>query len=158
MTPKPYPQHTASTLFLRVPVMDWLRVKIGDKTAFRTRFGELAAQVNNTPLPTPIVAYAISDMRQHDSMLMVLEGHRVEPVFETMHDPEAIAREGFVTHHHFRRYWRKRRGGVFDPMEMVHVWEVRLWQESDFEDMGRLLLERVYGDFYATLKPSQLPR
>ena len=155
--PKPYTQRTAVTLFLRVPLVDWLRVKIGDKTAFRTVPGQRAARVQHTEMPTPIVAYALSAMQEYDCALMVLENHRVEPLFAAMDDPNAIAREGFANHHHFRRYWRKCRGGIYRPMEMVHVWEVRPWQESDFDDMGRLLLGRMYGEFYASLKPSQLP-
>ena len=155
--PKPYEQHTAATLFLRVPVVDWLRIKVGEKTAFRTVPGQRVARVQNTELPTPIVAYSLSDLGEYDCLLMVLEGHRVEPLFNAMDDPESIAREGFANHHHFRRYWRKRRGGVYRPMEMVHVWEVRHWEETDFEDMGRLLLRRVYGGFYGSLQPSQLP-
>jgi hypothetical protein len=154
--PKPYPQRTAVTLFLRVPIADWLRVKVGEKTAFRTVPGQRVARVQHTELPTPIVAYALSDAGEYDCTLMVLEGHRVEPLFNAMDDPEAIAREGFVNHHHFRRYWRKRRGGIYRPMEMVHVWELRLWCEDDFEDMGKLALQRLYGDFYSTFKPRQL--
>lgn len=154
--PKPYPQHTAATLFLRVPVEDWTRVKIGEKTAFRTVPGQRVARLQNTELPTPVVAYALSHMGEYDCLLMVLEGHRVEPLFNAMDDPEAIAREGFPTHHHFRRYWRKRRGGVYRPLEIVHVWEVRPWEESDFADMGRHVLQRLYGDFYGTVKSGQL--
>jgi hypothetical protein len=39
---------------------------------------------------------------------------------------------------------------------MVHVWELRPWDQGDFDDMGRMLLDRLYGDFYASLKPRQL--
>lgn len=147
--PKPYTQRAAVTLFLRVPIMDWPRVKVGEKTAFRTVPGQRVARLHNTRLPTPVVAYSRSNFGESDRLLMVLEGHRVEPLFNAMEDPEAIAREGFPTHHHFRRYWRKRRGGVYRPMEIVHVWEVRLWQQSDYVDMGQELLGRLYGEFYA---------
>jgi hypothetical protein len=140
-----------------VPVADWLRVKMGEKTAFRTFVNtrSVTANITRAELPTPVVAYAHSAMG-YDCALMLLEGHRVEPVFEATQDPDAIAREGFANHHHFRRYWRKRRGGVFVPSEMVHVWELRPWEQADFDDMGRMLLDRLYGDFYGSLKPRQL--
>jgi len=152
--PRPYHQSAAVTLFLRVPYVDWTRVKVGEKTAFRTRPGERSARVQHTELPTPIVAYATNGHGWYDRLLMVLEGHRVEPLFLATEDSEAIAREGFPTHHHFRRYWRKRRGGIYRPAELVHVWEVRRWEESDHVDMGRLLVDRLYGDFF--VRPGQL--
>lgn len=140
-----------------MPGEDWLRVKIGEKTAFRMPERDwLGSRLVNQGLPTPVVAYARIN-RAYDHALMVLEGHRLEPVILIEDDPDALAREGYESYDHFRRYWRKRRGGLYTPAELVHVWEVRPWEEeSDFEEMGKVLLQRVYGEFYGSLKPGQL--
>ena len=157
--PKPYrPRRQVSTLYLRVPTDDWARVKIGEKTAFRMPNGSQSVrqQVNRAPLPTPVLAYMLTPMPRYDCQLMVLEGHRLEPLYALIGDDEALAREGFPTYDHFRRYWRARWFGVWRETELVHVYEVRPWTDDDFEEMGKLLLERLYGAFYGSVKPRQL--
>lgn len=154
---RPLPKREASTQYLRVPIEDWTQVKVGAKTAFRTPATRpVPTTVWRQELPTPVVAYAGNRVVGNDYVLMVLEGYRMEPVFECVSDPEAIAREGFPSQDHFRRYWRKRRNGVYDPMEMVHVWEIRPWEEDDFATMGARLLEELYGEFYAGVRSRQL--
>lgn len=151
--PNPYAQHQAFTQFLRVPFIDWPRVKIGEKTEFRTKPRE-SSRILRANTPTPVVAYAINGSGEYDRKLMVLEEHRYEPLFAISDDSEAIAREGFETYDHFRRYWRKRRKGVYRPMERVHVWRVRRFHlgtdpfEADDEStLGVALFEHLYGDY-----------
>lgn len=145
--PKPYAQRKASTLFLRVPVEDWSRVSIGEKTEFRTmpREGSLLARAY---LPTPVVAYCVKPpLNEYVNRLMVLLERRFEPLFAISEDQAAIEREGFNTYDEFRRYWRKRRKGVYRPMERVHVWRVRPYFEGDAELLGAAMFRRLYGDF-----------
>lgn len=144
--PNPYTQRSMSTLFLRVPRVDWARVKIGEKTEFRTQANE-AVRIAKANTPTPVVAYSISLNRDHDAQLMVLERHRYEPLFAIAEDVEAIRREGYETYDEFRRYWRARLKGIYRPMQKVHVWRVRPWTETDELHFGPELLKRLYGDF-----------
>lgn len=150
--PNPYTQRHASTLFLRVPTMDWARVKIGEKTEFRTRLRE-GSHLVAANTPTPVVAYTKSSLG-YDSKLMVLVEHKREPLFAIADDPEAIGREGFEDYDHFRRYWRKRRKGVYRPMELVHVWRVRPWDEKwDMGRFGNYLIGHLYRDWLPRVDP-----
>lgn len=147
--PKPYMQRKASTLFLRVPVEDWPRVVIGEKTEFRTLPRE-GSVLHKAYLPTPVVAYCVRPVDQYVNKLMVLLERRIEPVFAISDDPAAIAREGFESYDEFRRYWRKRRKGAYRPMERVQVWRVRPYTEGDMTILGAQMFRRLYGDFLPT--------
>lgn len=143
-------QRQVSTLFLRVPSIDFPAVRLGLKTEFRTMPHEGSNIVRNRNYPTPVVAYATSSgaLRELAHKLMVLEQHRFEPLFAITEDMEALSREQQPSYDHFRRYWRARQKGVYRPMQRVHVWRVRPFRlESDYEQMGVGLLERLYGDF-----------
>jgi hypothetical protein len=145
--PNPWSQRQVSTLFLRVPFEDWTRIKLGEKTEFRTKPRE-GARLLSVKLPTPDVAYAHSLTVGYDGKLMVLEERRYEPLFAISQDEAAIQREGFASYDEFRRYWRKRRKGVYRPMERVYVWRVRPWQGNhDLTRMGTRVLHALYGDF-----------
>jgi hypothetical protein len=147
--PNPWSQRQVSTLFLRVPFGDWPRVKIGEKTEFRTKPRE-GARLLTVKMPTPVVAYTVSPVRQeYDAQIMVLEERRYEPLFAIHDDEAAIHREGFESYDEFRRYWRKRRKGVFRPMEKVYVWRVRRWEPHARDDIafGLRLLHALYGEF-----------
>jgi hypothetical protein len=135
----PYPPRTASTLFLPVPPEDWARVKQGLKTEFRTTQGR------KPPFrPTPVVAY---DPEGHDQIMMVLEGYRYEQVFFISERPDSIEREGFGSYDDFRDYWKRRnKDGVYRPTERVHVWQVRRWEAEDYDTMGAILLDQLYGE------------
>jgi hypothetical protein len=148
--PNPYRQRQASTLFLRVPNVDWTRVKIGEKTEFRTMPKE-SSRLISAKTPTPVVAYTVDGLGRYDAQLMVLEDHRYEPVFAIADDPDAIAREGFESYDHFRRYFRKRTKGVYRPMQPVHVWRVRRWAHYDHQRFGLRLLAHLYGDWLPPL-------
>lgn len=145
--PRPYRQRSASTLFLRVPSVDWARVRVGEKTEFRTLPHE-SSRLLKTYTPTPVVAYSRDGRGNYEQLLMVLEERRFEPVFNLATDPEGVRREGFESYDEWRRYWRKRRRGVFRPMERAYVWRVRFFDaEPDMLLMGELLMDRLYGDY-----------
>jgi hypothetical protein len=40
--PKPWTQHRASTIFLRVPTADWIAVRHGKKREFRSESGKIS--------------------------------------------------------------------------------------------------------------------
>jgi hypothetical protein len=138
-------QRQALTCFLRVPAEDWPRVKIGEKTEFRTRHRERVALVSIKP-PTAVVAYA-DEGEGHDWQVMVLEEYRYEPLFSITFDAEAVEREGFASYDDFRRYWRKREGGVYMPAEKVWVWRLRPMETGDTAMLGISLLHHLYGRF-----------
>lgn len=150
MPPSPpshrFPRHQASTRFLRVPTADWSRVRIGEKTEFRTRPRE-SSRLLTCNTPTPVVAYASGSLFMGPrTQLMVLEERKYEPLFNIAEDAEALAREGFPSYDHFRRYWRARNGGRYVPMQRVWVWRVRRFVSDDFERMGVALLRELYGE------------
>jgi hypothetical protein len=147
-------QRQVSTLFLRVPSIDWPAVRIGVKTEFRTMPRAGSRIVLNRNYPTPVVAYATSNgpLRELAHRLMVLEAHRFEPLFAIAEDAEALRREQQPSYDHFRRYWRMRQKGVYRPMQQVHVWRVRPFRlEDDLEQFGVQLLHRLYGDYLKSL-------
>lgn len=140
-------QHQASTLFLRVPAVDWPRVRIGEKTEFRTMPRE-SSRLLTAYLPTPVVAYSTGSgpFRETVHELMVLEERKHEPLFAISEDAEALAREGFESYDLFRRYWRARQRGVYRPMQKVWVWRVRRWESGDVIRQGAALLRQLYGE------------
>lgn len=143
----PFPRHQASTRFLRVPAADWPAVRLGAKTEFRTRPRE-SSRLLSCNVPTPVVAYTTSTLGWPDikSQLMVLEDRRYEPLFNIAEDEGALAREGFESYDHFRRYWRKRNAGRYVPMQRVWVWRVRRFEPGDLQALGARLLTDLYGE------------
>jgi hypothetical protein len=144
--PNAYRQRSRSTLFLRVPVGDWTKVKVGEKTEFRTMPGAGSSMMAVNP-PTPVVAYTVNRSGQYDAQLMVLLARRVEPLWEISGNPEALAAEGFESYDVFRRYWRARQKGVYRPLQLVTVWRVRRAWPSDRADFGVKLFDDLYGEF-----------
>ena len=148
-------------MFLRVPYGDWPRVKHGEKTEFRSLDVRRMA-ITKVRMPTPVVAYTHwrpyqTAAYEYDGALMVLEAHRIEPLFLVHDDADALAREGFPSYQHFRSYWEARHG-TFRPTEKVHVWRLRRWRGSDDVLMGRVLLGWLYGEFLnGDLEPGELP-
>lgn len=145
---RPYAQARLSTLFLRVPATDWASVLGGYKREFRVR-GDGISRLNRAKTPTPVVAYAVAGpptARVHyGPALMVLEGTYRQPVGAI--SPESIEAEGFTDIAGFRRYWMQRTQRPFRPLDEVHVYRVRPWYQLDRDDMGHLLLERLYGEY-----------
>lgn len=149
--PAPYQQRHASTLFLRVPLADWARVVVGEKTEFRTRPKE-SSSLLRVYTPTPVVAYCANRGGEYSSKLMVLEERRYETLFDVSMNPESVEREGFASYDEFRRYWRKRRKGVYRPLERVHVWRVRKWGHDetgqlDDRTFAAAVLHHLYGEW-----------
>lgn len=124
--------------------MDWAAIRIGAKTEFRTRPRE-GSRIVSCNLPTPVVAYATSNsQRELAAKLMVLTERNYEPLFNIAEDEAALAREGFDSYDLFRRYWRKRNGGRYDPMQRVWVWRVRVFTFRDEVELGVALFQELY--------------
>lgn len=144
MTPKPYAKHQATTTFIRVPSPDWLLVKHGRKTEFRTADTRHRVDYAQGLCPTPVVAYAV--VRDgHDAQLMVLEACWREPVGSI--SEESLLREGYATFADFRRYFKLRTHRPFRPLQEVWCYRVRPWTPADAEEHGQRLLTRLYGEF-----------
>lgn len=142
--PRPWTQHRAQTIFLRVPVTDWVEVTRGIKTEFRASSGVCSAMWNLTT-PTPVIAYRVHPTLGHDSQLMLLEEKWQEPL--GLISEESIKREGFQAKDEFRKYWCRRERRKFTPTRKVMCYRVRPWKEEDAVPMGEKLLERLYGEF-----------
>lgn len=148
--PRPFPQRQASTVFLRVPVADWVSVTRGAKTEFRATPNAVTQALALDP-PTPVVAYRVRRSTEPsiaaDTKLMVLTDTWQEPIAAI--SAESLEREGFPDMAHFRRYWMQRTRRRFKPMQMVRVFRVRLFEEEDWERSALALMERLYGTFRA---------
>lgn len=142
--PKPYQQHQASTVFLRVPAADWAAVKGGFKTEFRGQPGSISG-LRFVQVPTPVVAWSYSRARGYDARLMILLDRYTEPLLAIT--PEALAREGHASIAHFRRYMVSRERKPFDALKEVTAYIVRPFKAEDRAEQADLLLERLYGDF-----------
>lgn len=141
--PKPWPQYEARTTFLRVPWEDWAKVKLGAKTEFRMA-GAHVTQLWNVRCPTPVVGWSKRSTGEHESRLLVLEATWSEPLAGM--SAESLAREGFATFGHFRRYWMGRTKRRFTPMTTVQVYRIRPFRLDDSSEMGATLLHRLYGE------------
>lgn len=148
--PRPFTQRQASTVFLRVPVGDWVPVTRGAKTEFRGTSHAVTQALHLQP-PTPVVAYRVrrstAPDQTHDTKLMVLTDTWQEPIGSI--SPESLAREGFPDFAHFRRYWMSRTRKKFRPMTMVRVFVVRPFEDDDWMKFAESLMERLYGAFVA---------
>jgi hypothetical protein len=146
--PKPWTQHRASTIFLRVPSADWAAVRHGRKREFRAQSGKVS-QLWNVECPVPVVAYKVDSFGRYESALMILEAVWREPLGAI--SAESLNAEGFESFAHFRRYWCLREKRLFRPLHMTTVFRVRPWQPEDDRDMANALLQRLYGEFLACL-------
>lgn len=150
--PKPYPQHKASTVFLRVPAADWAAVKQGLKSEFRAQPGKTSGLLFVEP-PTPVVAWSYSRARGYDARLMILLDRYQEPLMGIT--PEALAREGHPSIAHFRRYLMARERKRFDPLKEVVAYVLRPFAPEDAREQADALLERLYGDFLPSPDPGR---
>lgn len=150
--PKPYRKRQLSTLFLRVPAIDWPMVKRGYKTEFRASSGPDKSQFWNVGLPAPVVAYTLDSRGEYDCQLMVLERCWLEPLGAI--SAESLTREGFTSLAEYRRYWMRREHKRFQPTRQTLVYRVRPWGGTDDEEsFAALLLGRLYGDFIPDWEP-----
>lgn len=143
--PRPYTQRQASTIFLRVPSIDWIPVTHGTKTEFRAS-PNAVTQVLGLEPPTPVVAYRTSSQPdERDRKLMVMTATWQEPLGAI--GPESLEREGHPDFAHFRRYWMGRTRRRFRPLQKVRVFQVRPFTEDDWSESADRLMQRLYGDF-----------
>lgn len=144
--PKPYTQHRASTIFLRIPAVDWVSVIHGNKTEFRAAPNAVTG-VDFLELPTPVVAYRANPKSTNpwDAKLMVLEESWVEPLGAI--SEASLEREGFPDLAHFRRYWMGRTRRRFRPLQKVRAYIVRPWHAADWEMFAEVFMDRLYGEF-----------
>jgi hypothetical protein len=150
--PKPYAQHQASTIFVRVPSDDWHAVKGGYKREIRSRQSSLAA-LHDLSLPLPCVAYRLHPHYGYDAVLMVLEAVWREPLGAI--SEESIAAEGYPTMAQFRRAWVIREKRRFPLTAPVTVHRVRLCEPDDAAEMGAALLRQLYREFLPDGVPTQ---
>jgi hypothetical protein len=146
--PRPYTQRRASTVFLRIPAIDWVPVTHGSKTEFRATPNAVTQALALEP-PTPVVAYRVqpltSGKSDHDHRLMVMTETWQEPLGAI--SPESLEREGHADFAHFRRYWMQRTRRRFRPMQMVRVFRVRPFGGQDWDDFAARLMRKLYGEF-----------
>jgi hypothetical protein len=149
--PNGFPQRQLTTLFLRVPVVDWPKVKIGLVSEFRTMPGE-KPKVTHANVPTLVCAYAKGNgaVAQLDARAMMLEERRFEPLFSIAEDKEALRRAGFDDYHAFRADWKARHRGAYRPMQMTYIWRVRLLMDKDIVTEGARMARHLYGQWLPT--------
>lgn len=143
--PKPFESHRASTVFLRVPGVDWSKIKGGFKREFRLTGSALLG----LQCPTPVVLY-VERNGVYEHVVMVLEEARREALGSI--SPASLEAEGFPSIAHFRRYWMARTKRRFRPLDTCSVYRVRPWRPSDNEAMGMTILRRLYGEFLGELR------
>lgn len=145
MSNRPYRQATARTVFLRVPIAEWPKVRAGVKREFRASGGH-QTQVWNLATPCAVVAYAVRHTGSHEARLMVLERTWREKLGAI--SPESLAAEGCRTLAEFKRAWAKREKRRFPPLREVQVYRVRpINLDDDVPELGAALFKRLYGDF-----------
>lgn len=148
--PGGHTQRELKTLFLRAPADDWPALTQGLKTEFRAK--PMGAFMSTVGTPTPVVLYARapgSGLERHK--LMILVEHRTERLMDIAEQPDALIREGFPTYDHFRRYWRARTRRPYRALDVVQAFRLEPWgamyPDRISYELGRLLLERLYGDY-----------
>lgn len=139
-------QRQLRTLFLRAPFDDWAAITQGRKTEFR-RKPSAASEILGAKTPTPVVLYSVSAGGTRREKLMVLDGCEIEHLIDIADNPAALAREGFPDYEHFRRYYRARTRKPFRALDKVAAFRVRPWIDGDRDDLGVLLLDRLYGEY-----------
>lgn len=159
---RPFKQHQAKTLFLRVPGHVWSAVTGGRVREFRASAGNVP-QLWKVPLPTVCVAYRRRRTADdYDYRLIMLECVRMEALGAiTEEGLEAAGYVGDDAGALFRREWMIAEKKRFDPLRTVMVFTVRLVGPGDRELAGEALIKHLYGEYLEaeantrTLKPRQ---
>lgn len=125
-----------------VPRYEWPAVSTGRKTEFRVP-GRRATTKFPAPCPAPALIY-ITGTYETQQKLVVLEKTWTEHLGEL--SAESLEREFATDMAHFRQLWCTRRNTRFRPLDPVRVYRLRLFTPDDADAMGRVLLERLYGD------------
>lgn len=146
--PRPFKQHQAKTLFLRVPDHAWSAVSGGRVREFRASAGHVP-QLWHIPLPTAIVIYRTRrSSEDYDYRLVMLENVRQEALGAiTEEGLEAAGYTGDDASARFRREWMISEKQKFLALRQVMVFTVRLMAPCDREVAGRTLLNHLYGEF-----------
>jgi hypothetical protein len=143
---RPWTQHQARTLFLRIATVDWVDITRGLKREYRCA-PSAAGMFYSVETPTPVVAYKVQ-RNEYESRLMVCEERWTEPLGSITQ--ESLAAEGFDSMAEFRRYWRRRhrtKAGAFQPFKMVECFRLRPWALGDSDRFAERLFMRLYGEF-----------
>lgn len=154
MAPLPdRPKRQASSLYLRMPRVDWAKLCHGSKTEFRLRCGRSTPRFHKVKPPVPVIGFSLRLSRADtETALFVLEEISCEPLRAI--SPESLEREGYDTLAEFRRYWRTREQRLssaqrvgWAPLAKVMVYRVRPFTEEDIQPHALRLLHHLYGDF-----------
>lgn len=146
---KGVPERTArscTTVFLRVPALDWADVVAGAKTELRTQ-GRYALMAGRVQAPEVVVGYLVRRYDERREQLLIVEDAWQEPLGAI--SPESLAAEGYASVGEFRSYWRKRFPGGWKPLSQVQVCKLRPFTPEDREAMAERLLQRIYGRWLA---------
>lgn len=127
---------------IEVPRREWAPVSTGHKAEFRVP-GRRATTKFPAPCPTPALIYVTGIYETHQR-LIVLEDTWTERLGEI--SEESILREGASSLAEFRHLWCARANTRFRPLDPVRVYRVRLFTPDDADAMGRVLLDRLYGE------------
>lgn len=138
----PARQHRArlSTLIVRPHPGDWLPLKYGQHTEFRTHLGF----PDRVQCPMPVVLWRRVGSRV-ETMLWVVESAWSEPLGAI--SDESLARVACESVAEFRNRWVAARNVYFDATKTVNVFRGHLWQDDDRETVAVGLLETLYGPY-----------
>lgn len=141
-----FPQRQVKTQFLRVPRVDWLKVRAGAKTELRAAGRHALGHWRLPVLPMAVVGYSFQRFRADaDSCLLIVEKAWSEPLGSIT--AESLAAEGFAELADFKRYWRERHNSVgYKPLSTVQVVQLRPFvPETDVRLIGDVLVDRLFG-------------
>jgi hypothetical protein len=148
--PRGVPERTArtcTTVFLRVPSLDWPKVVTGEKRELRT-MGRYALMAGRIRAPELVVGYLVRRYDERREQLLIVDDAWQEPLGAI--SPQSLAAEGFESFGEFRSYWKLRfpRSG-WRPLSTVQVCTLRPFTPADHEPMAERLLQRIYGRWLA---------
>lgn len=129
-----------TTLILRPHPADWLPLKYGQYSEFRSFRGF----PDRLHVPTPIVLWRRVGTRV-ETMIWVIEESWREPLGAI--SEESLARIGCANIREFRERWVSGRRIYFDATKNINVYRGRPWQDDDREPLAVALLETLYGPF-----------
>jgi hypothetical protein len=134
----PLPEYGSRTRFLPIFPDDWVAVTRGSKREYRLPFFL-------THLLCPVLAVAWRRRPQGDpeTALVVIEEAWREPVGAI--SVESLEAEGFPKLDHFRRYWMRRTGERFKPLDDIQVLRIHPFEPGDAPTLGLQLLRNLYG-------------
>ncbi|MDQ1584509.1 MAG: hypothetical protein QOF36_2563 [Microbacteriaceae bacterium] len=138
----PVRQHRVrlTTLIVRPHPSDWLPLKYGKVTEFRTHQGF----PDRIYPPSPMVLWRRIGGRV-ETMLWVVEEAWREPLGAI--SDESLRRIGCASPSEFRERWVAARATYFDATKNVNVFRGRPYRDTDRDSLADKLLETLYGAF-----------